>query len=153
MSGERFRLDTDILVYSVAADAGDKHRLAAEIVERAIASDCWLTLQAVSAFYVVTTRKRMATREQAAKLAEACLTVFPIAAASPQAARAAMADVVASRASYWDALLVRAAAKAGCTVILSEGMIDGAILGGGRIVNPFWVGGLSPATAALLPGT
>lgn len=150
MSGERFTLDTNILVYSVAADADQRHKLAAEIMELAIAGDCWLTLQSVSEFYTVVTRKRVLARDHAAKLADAWLRVFPIASASPQAARAAMTDAVASGASYWDALLVRTAAEAGCTAILSEDMADGGTPGGLRIVNPFGATSLTPAAMTVL---
>jgi predicted nucleic acid-binding protein len=40
-----------------------------------------------------------------------------------------MADAAESRASYWDALLVRTAEEAGCTAILSGDMYDGGTLG------------------------
>jgi predicted nucleic acid-binding protein len=39
--------------------------------------------------------------------------------------------------SYWDALLVACAREAGCRVILSDDVTDGANLGGVLIHNPF----------------
>ncbi len=39
--------------------------------------------------------------------------------------------------SYWDALIVRAASKSGCQVLLTEDMQHGQVFDGVRIVNPF----------------
>jgi predicted nucleic acid-binding protein len=67
------------------------------------------------------------------------------------AVQVALADAAAGRASYWDALLVATAAEAGCTIILTEDMSDGAILGGLRIHNPFAAaGGLTDVARRLL---
>ncbi len=69
---------------------------------------------------------------------------------SKPAARAALIEMAAGRLSYWDALMLASAAEAGCTVMLSEDMQDGAILFGLEIVNPFAAGGLSARAAELL---
>lgn len=62
MCVERFSLDTNILVYALDAKAGNKHTLAAEIVDRAVERDSHLTLQALSVFYAVVTRKGIVPR-------------------------------------------------------------------------------------------
>jgi len=67
------------------------------------------------------------------------------------AVRAALADSVAGRASYWDALLVATAAEAGCTLVLSEDMADGTSFSGVEIHNPFTrTGKLTARTRRLL---
>jgi len=58
MNGERFTLDTNILVYSVDRQAGQRRVIAAEIIEKSVLRDCWLTLQAVSEFYAAAQRRR-----------------------------------------------------------------------------------------------
>ncbi|MBW2196188.1 MAG: hypothetical protein JRF37_11825 [Deltaproteobacteria bacterium] len=45
MSGRRFTLDTNILFYAMDKDAGSRHKLAMEIVDRASLSDCVIILQ------------------------------------------------------------------------------------------------------------
>jgi predicted nucleic acid-binding protein len=80
------------------------------------------------------------------------LSFFPAVAVSANAVRAALADAVAGRASYWDALLVATAAEAGCAVILTEDMADGAVLGGVEIHNPFDPGGGLTARSRQLLG-
>ena len=58
---------------------------------------------------------------------------------------------VAGRASYWDALLVATAGEAGCTLILTEDLTDGAVLSGVEIHNPFAAaGGLTARAGRLL---
>jgi predicted nucleic acid-binding protein len=149
-SRPRFTLDSNLLVYSVASEEGARHNAAVEIVNHAVEADCWLTLQSLSEFYAVTRRKNI-PRERAAAQVENWLTAFPHVAVSAAAIRKALSDHLAGRASYWDALLVATAAEAGCTLILSEDMADGAILGGIRIHKPFTPDGvLSELTRQLL---
>lgn len=146
-----FTLDTNLLVYSVDNSAGPRHRAAIEIVDRATERDCYLTLQALSEFYAVVTRKGMVRRPEAAAQAENWLAAFRCVTASAEAARSALADAAAGRASYWDALLLATAREAGCAVLLSEDLADGADFAGIRIHNPFSAtGGLSALACRLL---
>jgi hypothetical protein len=65
--------------------------------------------------------------------------------------RTALTDAAVGRASYWDALLVATAGEAGCRVILTEDLADGADLSGVRIRNPFSPsGGLTEHARGLL---
>lgn len=148
---ERFTLDTNLLVYSVDSEAGRRHELAVEIVDRAIECDCRLTLQAISEFYAAVTRKGIIPPTEAAAQAMDWLSAFRCVAASVSAVRIALADAAAGRASYWDALLVATAAEAGCAVILTEDLADGTNLAGVEIHNPFApADGLSERTTRLL---
>ena len=147
----RFTLDANVLVYSVGVDAGPRHTSAVEIVRNAVRYDCLLTLQAVSESYTAVARKGYAPPAEAAATARDWLQAFRCTAASADAVRAALADSVAGRASYWDALLVATAAEAGCTLMLSEDMADGSTLSGVEIHNPFTrTGQLTARTRRLL---
>jgi predicted nucleic acid-binding protein len=127
------------------------HTIAAQIIRSAVNRDCWLTLQAVSEFYAAVNRKGYASAAEAAATANDWLATFPCAAVSANAIRAALADAVAGRASYWDALLVATAAEAGCALILTEDLADGSTLGGVEIHNPFAAaGGLTERARVLL---
>jgi predicted nucleic acid-binding protein len=149
---ERFTLDTNILVYSVDSASGVRHALAVEIVDRATECDCWLTLQAVSEFYAAVTRKRMVPPADAAAQAADWLEIFPCAAPSKAAVRTALGDAAAGRASYWDALLLATAREAGCTVVLSEDLLDGADFAGIQVHNPFSPTGEVTSSAGRLLG-
>jgi len=75
MNGERFTLDTNVLVYAADRRAGARHRLAIEIVNRASERDRILTIQVLGKFYSASTR-------QAITLARQWLAIFPTAQAS-----------------------------------------------------------------------
>jgi len=152
MSGERFTLDTNILVYSMDGGAGRRRQAAIEVIARAALRDCALTLQAISEFFSVAKRKNLMPVDKAAAQASDWLDLFPIAIVSKSAARAALATSVAGQLSYWDGLLLATAAEAGCAAILTEDMADGSVLHGVRIVNPFAAAGLSPEAERLLGG-
>ena len=151
MSGECLTLDTNILLQALDADAGDRHRLAGTIVDQAVLLDCRLTLQAVSEFHAVVSRKRLVPAAEAAAQAEDWLTMFRSVAASVGAIRAALTAAARGRASYWGALLVATAAEAGCSIILTEDLADGTVMQGVRIINPFAGDALTTTAAALLP--
>jgi predicted nucleic acid-binding protein len=150
-SEERLTLDTNVLVYALDSGSGARHEAAEEIIQRAAYRNCWLTLQAVSEFYTVVTRKKIVRPSEAAAQARDWLDLFRSAAPSAAAVRTALGHAAAGRASYWDALLVATAAEAGCTVILTEDLADGDEFGGVEIHNPFAPsGGLTERARHLL---
>jgi predicted nucleic acid-binding protein len=137
----RFTLDSNILVYAFDRTEEVRHQLAVEIVDRAVAADCLLTLQALSEFYAVTTRKQMLSPAEAAAQVADWLAAFRHATISASAMLAALGHATTGRASYWDALLVATAAEAGCCVVLSEDISDGGRFGDIQVHNPFAPGG------------
>ena len=151
-ASQRFTLDSNLLVYSVDSTAGVRHALAVRIVLAATTCDCWLTLQAVSEFYAVTTRKGLIPSAVAAARANDWLIAFPHRALSIGAVRTALTDAASGRASYWDALLVSTAAEAGCTLVFTEDLQHGSTLSGVEIHNPFDPAGGITARARQLLG-
>ena len=150
MIGERFTLDTNILIYSIDHGAKAHHRMARRIIELAIRSDCWITLQAVSEFYAAATRKQRMPAAEAAAQAADWLEMFPCLSHPPTAVRAALTEAAAGRASFWDAQMLATAAEGGCSAILTEDMKDGAVLARVRVVNPFGPQDLTAAALSLL---
>jgi predicted nucleic acid-binding protein len=133
----RFSIDTNILVYAIDRDAGERHERAKEIVGRAAEHDCVLTVQALAEFFHVTTRKKRLDPAQASDYVEAWLRVFRSAAAGETALVAAMEAVEEHRLSFWDAMLWATVRDVGGSAILSEDMQDGRRVGGVEFVNPF----------------
>jgi predicted nucleic acid-binding protein len=147
----RVTLDTNLLVYAVDQSAGDRHQTAAQIILRVARADCVLTLQSISEFYVVASRKRIMPKAAVAAQAEDWLGIFRCVPPTAGALRAALNLANTGQASYWDALLVATAAEAGCSLIFTEDMADGAWLAGIEIHNPFTAdGGLTERTRQLL---
>ena len=150
MNGERFSLDTNILIYALDTTAGAKHTVAAQIVDRAVDKDCSLSLQSLAEFYAAVTRKGLVPKAEAAAQIEDWLVLFPTLAPTAAAVRSALSGAVAGRSSYWDGLLVATVAEAGCTILFSEDMASSGTLGGVRVINPFDDAALANTAADVL---
>lgn len=133
----RFTLDTNVLVYAVDRDAGDRHARARELVGRAARRDCVLTVQALAEFFHATTRKNRLDPARAGAFVRDWLDVFRVVAADEAALADAMDAVGEHRLAFWDAMLWATARRAGCAAILSEDLQHGRRLGGVEVVNPF----------------
>jgi predicted nucleic acid-binding protein len=152
--GERFSLDSNVLIYAVHREADRRHDIAIEIVDRAIDCDCVLTLQSLAEFYTAVTRKNMASPDAAMAQVHDWMNLFPRQIASDSALKSAIEAAQSGRFRFWDAMLLATAGEAGCATVVSEDMADGARLGGVRVRHPFVeVGGrldMAPAVKALL---
>lgn len=110
-----------------------------------------LTIQALAEFYHATTRKRIVPQAEAA--AQVCdwLDLFSTTAADTEALRLALQASEGGQLPFWDALMLATAGQAGCAVVLSEDMADGARLDNVTVLDPF-KGSDLPAAAAVLLG-
>lgn len=133
----RFSLDTNILVYSVDRDSGDRHAQSRQLLARAAKRDCVLTVQALAEFFHVTTRKQLLHPSLASAFVRDWLDVFHIASADGEAVEEAMEAVEEHRLSFWDAMLWATARRSGCSALVTEDMQHGRRLGGIEVINPF----------------
>jgi len=143
MTAERFTLDTNILIYAVDLDAGEKHRLALQIVNHSVEAACVMTVQALAEFVHAVTRKNLVPLADAIAQARDWLQVFPVVAADASALAAAYSARERGAFGLFDGLLLATARTAGCTMALSEDLHDGATLDGIMVRNPF-AGGTLP---------
>ncbi len=133
---ERTFLDTNLLVYADDKDAGQKADVCREIIKDALTSERGvLSTQVLQEFFVVSTAKLGVPADAARRKIE-LLCVLDV-------VKIQVADVLAAidlhrlhQLQFWDALIVRAAAIAGCKVLFSEDLQDGQIIDGVRIENP-----------------
>lgn len=147
----RLTLDSNVLVYAVDRQAGPKHDIARDLVARAAVGDCVLTLQALSEFFVVATRKAKARPDEAAAFVDDFRDVFPVVSAEPDTLSEAMTAHQEHGIAFWDALLWATARKAGCGLLVSEDLQDGRQLGGVRFRDPFRTAWAADLAAALEP--
>lgn len=147
----RFTLDTNILVYAVDRDAGERHLRSRDLVGRAARRDCVLTVQSLAEFFHATTRKNLLEPARARGFVRSWRAVFEVTAADDSALVDAIDAVEEHGLSFWDAMLWAASRQAGCAVILSEDMQHGRRLGGVAFVNPF-AADAGATLAALLDG-
>ena len=133
----RLTLDTNVLVYAADVDAGERHPWAANLVERAARVDGVLTLQCLSEFFAVMTRRGKVPPKTAGELVERLMAVFPVVPASERCLAQAIKAVCSHRLAFWDAMIWAASREAGCRYLLSEDLQNGRTLEGVTIVNPF----------------
>ena len=135
---ERVFVDTNVWVYTV--DAADSRRrdlaLAATAPDASV--EVVVSAQVLAEFYDVVTRKleRPLPGDVAALMVDrlAELVVVPTSAALVTSAIAASRDW---GISSWDAMIVRAAATAGCRTLLTEDLEAGRAYGSVAVVDPF----------------
>jgi predicted nucleic acid-binding protein len=137
MSDNRYTLDTNILIYSVDCDAGEKHEKAIGIIDKAIGDDCILTVQSLAEFYSAVTRKGYAKPAEALEFIQVWTKLFVVAAASGACLLKAIEGVQSYKLSFWDAMLWATAKEAGCRTILSEDFQDKQTVQGIQFINPF----------------
>ena len=136
MSARSF-FDTNVLVYSDDKAAPAKQRRALDLLaQHRRAGTGVVSLQVLQEYFVTVTRKLRVDARVARRKVE-LLAEFDV--AFPE-----VADILAAidlhrlhGFSFWDALVLRAAKQAGCSVLLSEDMQDAREIDGVRIVNPF----------------
>ena len=137
MSGERFTLDTNLLVYAVDADAGEHHDMARELVDQAVEMDCVLTLQVLGEFFHAVTRKGRMPVSDAADQVHDWQTLFPVVSSRSEDLDRAITAVLRHGLPFWDAMLWSTAKAAGVTVLLTEDLQHDRVLEGVRFRNPF----------------
>ena len=136
MSARAF-VDTNVLVYAFD-DADPGKRDAAREVLAEPPAPLVISAQVLGEFYVVVTRKLSEPVSEAdAAAAMEGLLRLPVVPIDGELARAAVATSRDAQLSYWDALIVEAAASAGCDRLLTEDLAEGAVIRSVRIENPF----------------
>lgn len=138
MSAELRFIDTNVLVYLFDRDSPAKQAAARELVS---AGSLVLSSQVLSEFYVTVTRKLAQPLDPAqADRAVADLCALPVRSVTANLVRAAIGRSRAAQLSYWDALIVETALDAGATVLLTEDLQHGQVIGTLRVHNPFLAG-------------
>ena len=95
-----------------------------------------VSLQVLQEYFVNVTRK-LGVEPQIARQKLELLTEFNMIVLSAADVLAAVDLHLLDKISLWDALIVRAASKSGCQILLTEDMQHGHVVDGVEIVNPF----------------
>lgn len=135
---DRFFVDTNILVYAHDSAAGPKHERARRLIE-----DLWrdrsgvVSTQVLQELYVNVRRKarRPLPIEEARRLIADYLR-WEVVVNGGDSILEAIDIEQRFRLSFWDALIVQAAASSRAETVYSEDMAHGQAYGPVRIVNP-----------------
>lgn len=137
MSDSAF-VDTNVLVYAVDEDEAAKRDTARELLASSQPGALTLSPQILGEFYVTVTRKlaRPIPEAAAAKLLE-WLEMLPMVQIDAALVKHGVEISRSAQVSYWDGLVVAAAARADCDRLLSEDLNDGQEIAGVLVENPF----------------
>jgi predicted nucleic acid-binding protein len=133
-----FFLDTNVLLYSLDLNVGEgsKQAIARDLLAK---RDAVLSVQVLQEFYVQATHARRArplTHTEATGLIRAWRR-FPVVENTTAVLDAGLALAAQAKLSLWDALIVVAAASAGCEAIYTEDLNPGQSIAGVKVINPF----------------
>ena len=140
MSGETHLcfVDTNVLMYALDKGMSPKKQIARRLVQELMEGNrTRVSTQVLQELYVVLTRKvshRCSNEDALAVLDD--LTAWPLTVVDYAAIRAAADLAERSKLSFWDALIVISAARAGAAMIYTEDLNDGQEILGIRISNP-----------------
>jgi predicted nucleic acid-binding protein len=135
MSGKVF-LDSNILLYAQDPASPKKQRRSREVISAlADSGDGVISTQVIQEFFVAATRK-LGVPPLAAKAVLKTFTVFEIVVAGPALIHEAIDCSVLNTISFWDSLILAAAASAGCNTLYTEDLNHGQVIMGVRIQNP-----------------
>lgn len=135
---DKFFVDTNILVYAHDSTQGAKHERARALVQRLWESGYGvLSTQVLQEFCINLRRKsaRPPSVEETRKLLEDYST-WDIVVNTAESVLQALDIESRYQVSFWDALIVQAAASCEATIIYSEDLADGQAYGAVRVVNP-----------------
>ena len=137
--GDLSFVDTNVLVYAFDKGSSPKKRIAQRLMNELMEEDrLRVSTQVLQELFVTLTRKvsQPCSSEEALALLED-LTAWPLMVVDYPAIRSAVRLGDQSKLSFWDALVVVAAARVGARVLYSEDLNDGQEILGVRICNPF----------------
>ena len=135
-------VDTNILLYALSStNQGETDKvdaakaLVGELMEQ---SDLVLSAQVLSEFASVSMRKGSPPLSlgDVSRMIEDLLA-HPVLPVDAPLVQAALQRVQKSRISYWDALIVEAAVRAGASVLYTEDLHHGVVYDGVEVRNPF----------------
>lgn len=139
VAGDRTFVDTNVLAY-----AHDRSETRKQPIAQALLDELWvnrsgtLSTQILQEFYVVTTRKfDPPLSRRAAREIVALYGTWPLVQVDLSLILTASGLEERHKLSFWDALVVEAARRAGATRLVTEDLQDGRKIGGVGIENPF----------------
>ena len=133
----RVALDTNVLVYAEGMNGAFRKDATQRIISKLDAEEIVIPVQALGELFNVLTRKARWPAGQARKAVLGWHDSYQVADTSPGVLLEAMEITATHQFALWDAIMLAAAAQAGCRLLLSEDMHDGFTWRGVTLRNPF----------------
>ena len=139
MSDKAEFVDANVLVYAFDESAGAKRDAAKALLERLWTSGTGcLSVQVLQEFFVTVTRKvarPLAIPQATDRVRD--LSAWTVFAPTAEDVLAAIGVSGKAKVAFWDAMILHAAAEAGCSVCWTEDLNHGQVWRGVRVRNPF----------------
>jgi len=132
-------VDTNVLVYALADDDANRSPVAQRLVRELMTAQVFRTsIQVLQELFVTLTRKIRTplTAEQVIRYLDQ-IAAWPVVGLDYRGVRDAIELSSSAAISFWDALVVVAAARSGARRLYTEDLQHGQIILGVEVVNPF----------------
>jgi predicted nucleic acid-binding protein len=133
----RVALDTNIMAYAEGIDDVRMQEIATELILKLPRSSAVLPVQTLGELYNVLIRKGGRSRHAAREAVFKWRDGYPVIETSGAVFVGAIDLAMDHRLTIWDAVILSAAAQAGCRLLLSEDLQDGFTWAGVTVTNPF----------------
>jgi predicted nucleic acid-binding protein len=130
-------IDTNVLVYAEDVHESWKRTAALDVLEAAPRETTLIPVQVLAELYRVLTGKVRRSPKKAQTAVHAWGDSYRIIESSPSILLAALDLAVEHQLHIWDAMILSAAADAGCRLLLSEDLQEGFTWRGVTVTNPF----------------
>lgn len=133
----RVALDTNVLAYAEGTNGTEMKARALTLLRELPPSSIVLPVQTLGELFNVLTRK---AKRPAARARNAVLSwrdAYPLIDTSPAVMVSATDLATDHQLGIWDAVVLAAAAEAGCRLVLSEDLQEGFTWRGVTVANPF----------------
>ena len=133
----RVALDTNVLAYAEGVDGRDRRDTALALVRALPRAATVIPAQVLGELFHVLTRKAGRSRAEARDAVLSWRDAFAVVGTTPDVLLAAADLATDHHFGIWDAVILSAASRAGCRLLLSEDLQDGFTWGGVTVVDPF----------------
>ncbi len=133
----RVALDTNVLAYAEGINGAEQRDAALALVRRLPQEAAVVPVQVLGELFNVLVRKGGKSRRDARDALLSWRDALPVVETSPEIMLAAADLATDLQLGIWDAVILAAASRSGCRLLLSEDLQEGFTWAGVTVVNPF----------------
>jgi predicted nucleic acid-binding protein len=133
----RIALDTNVLAYAEGVNTRSRQAAARTLLRSLARGRILLPVQVLGELFAVLVRKADLTPAKARPIVMGWAAAVQLIDTSPEVISDATELARDHQLYIWDAVIVAASARAGCSLLLSEDMHDGFVWSGVTVANPF----------------
>lgn len=133
----RVALDTNVLAYAEGVNGAERRDAALDLVRRLPQASVAIPVQVLGELFNVLVRKGGRSRDEARHALLDWHDAYTVVGTTQEVMLAAADLATDHRLGIWDAVILSAASRAGCRLLLSEDLQEGFTWAGVTVVDPF----------------